>query len=253
MKYPRLREVEEYVLKRDFVSLDELCHTFGKSKNTIRRDVSELVKNGAFEKVYGGVRTIKTPMVIKQSFVDRSAMYQAGKQSIGALAARFVADNDIVFLDSGTTTLHMLPHLAERSNVTLLTNNLHAINFCLEHPNINAISLGGQLNPATASFSSNYSPVDHLENFNIFKAFMAATGVSIEKGATNTVGELAIKKKIMERSDVCYLLVDSSKFDRSALLTYAELSAFHCVVTDTEPPARYLTFFRDNGIQVMMK
>lgn len=253
MKYPRLREIEEYVLKRDFVSLDELCSAFDRSKNTIRRDVAELVHNGAFEKVYGGVRAIKAPRGILNSFTERSVKHPANKQYIGALAARFVVDNDVIYLDSGTTTLNLLPHLADRVNVTLLTNNLHAINYCVEHPHLNAISLGGQLNPETASFSSNYCPIDYLENFNITKAFMAATGVSVEKGVTNMVGELAIKKKIMERSDLCYLLVDSSKFDRSALLTYTELTAFQYVVTDAPPPARYLAFFRENGIELVVE
>ena len=55
MKVSRLNSIEQYVISRETVSIDELCEVFGVSKNTIRRDLNELEMRGHITKVYGGV------------------------------------------------------------------------------------------------------------------------------------------------------------------------------------------------------
>ena len=158
MKYNRQRELEQYVSQHGFVSLDTLCTIFGKSKNTIRRDVAELVCAGAIEKVYGGVRAIKPASESMLPFTERNIKHSSEKRAIGAFAAQFVEDNDVIFIDSGTTVIHLISHIADRSGVTVLSNNLHVLLRCMEYPNLNTISFGGQLNPKTASFSANFWP-----------------------------------------------------------------------------------------------
>ena len=54
MKVSRLNSIEQYVISRETVSIDELCEVFGVSKNTIRRDLNELEMRGHITKVYGG-------------------------------------------------------------------------------------------------------------------------------------------------------------------------------------------------------
>ena len=49
MKISRLNAIEEYVLSKKTVSIDELCEVFSVSKNTIRRDLNELEARGLFE------------------------------------------------------------------------------------------------------------------------------------------------------------------------------------------------------------
>ncbi|MFA9381220.1 MAG: DeoR/GlpR family DNA-binding transcription regulator [Acetanaerobacterium sp.] len=254
MKLSRLSHIEEYVLQKDFVSLDELCEVFNKSKNTIRRDVSELVANGIVQKVYGGVRTVKQPGNTLVSFTERNIKSVKEKQYIGALAAKFVNDGDVIFVDSGTTTVNIVRHLSHLKGVTILTNNLYVIMSCMDLPSINTISFGGQLNRTTASFSSNFCSMENLHRFNINKVFMAATGVSIEKGATHTSpGELAIKKDLVQKADISFLLADYSKFGQTALLTYTELTSFHYVVSDRNPPDIYDEYFQEHNIQLIVK
>ena len=123
----RLDQMEEYIRKHDFVPLDDLCVAFQRSKITIRRDLSMLEEKGVIEKVYGGARPrhrdIGRPVA---SFTERNICLTDQKQYIGKLAAQHVNDGDTLYIDSGTTTLTMLPYLAERS-VTILSNNLYVI------------------------------------------------------------------------------------------------------------------------------
>ena len=60
MRTKRIDLIERYIEEEKLVSLDVLCEKFAVSKNTIRRDIEELVKKGVVEKVYGGV-SFKVP------------------------------------------------------------------------------------------------------------------------------------------------------------------------------------------------
>ena len=89
MKVSRLNSIEQYVISRETVSIDELCEVFGVSKNTIRRDLNELEQRGHITKVYGGV-TATVPSGAVPTPI-RSGLNQIDKSLIGRLAAEEVA------------------------------------------------------------------------------------------------------------------------------------------------------------------
>ena len=215
MKTHRIKNVEEYILKNESVSLDKLCDVFKVSKNTIRRDIKELLEKGKIKKIYGGVTINQKKLV---PFEERNIKNHAEKKVTAEIAAAYINDGDIIFIDSGTTTMWLIDYLKNK-NITILTNNLSAIVSALPYPNLNIISLGGTLKRKTNSFVGNSTSLV-LKDYNISKAFMAATGISIARGATNSsVEEYELKKLIVEKSDEIFLLVDSSKFDSISLMT----------------------------------
>ena len=55
MKDNRIKEMQEYILLHQSVSLKELCDTFNVSMNTVRRYINEITADSAIKKVYGGV------------------------------------------------------------------------------------------------------------------------------------------------------------------------------------------------------
>ena len=55
MKVNRIRKIEELLMDMHSLSIDYLCEYFNVSKNTIRRDIAEMDKNGSIKKVYGGI------------------------------------------------------------------------------------------------------------------------------------------------------------------------------------------------------
>lgn len=250
MRAERIDEIEQYILQNKTVTLDKLCEVFNVSKNTIRRDIHSLVSKGTVNKIYGGVSAI--PKRGLSPFLERADRSPEAKRRVGAKAAELVEDGDVIFIDSGTTTRYMFDGLKEKRDVTILTNNLDIIYQAISCPNLNVISLSGRLNRETLSFTGQ-SAADVLESYNIAKAFMASTGISIRNGATNAFAEeCAIKQAAIRRSSQSILLVDNSKFDVAALLSYCGLEQIHVLVCDAPPSLSYYDFFSAHNNRILI-
>ncbi|MFC0469051.1 DeoR/GlpR family DNA-binding transcription regulator [Halalkalibacter kiskunsagensis] len=247
LKTKRLDEIKEYVSKHETVSLDELVEVFGVSKNTIRRDIKVLVEQGDFKKVYGGVAVNHSTLV---SFNDRKVRNQGEKRIIAKLASEYVEDDDIIFVDSGTTTFEMLEFIKGKK-ITVVTNNVDFIVEAMPYDNVNIFSTGGMIERKTKSFIS-YKGLDLFKTYNINKAFMASTGISITNGVTNSSPlESEIKSSAVKKCPEVFLLVDHQKFDKYALTTYCDLEEIHYLVTDKLPNDEYQEFVKKNNIKLI--
>lgn len=249
MKLNRIHQIEEYIYQNETVTLDELCEKFNVSKNTIRRDINELSDKGVLKKVYGGVVANTTTL---KNFESRTIKNQEEKRNISLFAGDFIEPNDIVFIDSGTTTKFMLTNLDPEISFTLLTNNLDIINAAAEFPNVQIILIGNTYKRATRSFI-NVAEEGTLINFNINKAFMATTGLAFRSGLSNSDRlEWEIKKQIVKRSQTVYLLADNSKFDTAALYTYASLDELDTVISNRPIPEEYQAYFIEHNIDLYL-
>ncbi|MDN4526442.1 DeoR/GlpR family DNA-binding transcription regulator [Fictibacillus fluitans] len=248
IKDKRIKKIKEYVMEHESASLDELVTVFDVSKNTIRRDVQELVDHGELKKVYGGVSAIPKKL---ESFQDRQVRNLQEKVLISKKASNFIEDGDFIFLDSGTTTIEMFNFLKEKS-LTIFTNSIDFIVRALPYENLNVISIGGMVDRKTNSFV-NTRNIELLRDYNIKKAFMASTGISLVNGVTNaSPDESELKKTVVNRSSEVYLLVDHNKFDKYGLMTYCKLAEIDCIVTDRLPEENYQEYAKENGIQFVI-
>jgi len=251
IKDKRINKIEEYIIKHKSVSLDELMNVFNVSKNTIRRDVQELVEKGDFKKVYGGVAVNDDKRAKLESFHDRRVRNQTEKEMIGAAAANYVQDGDIIFIDSGTTTIELIEYINNKQ-ITVITNSLDFIVRALPFENLNVITAGGILERKTNAFGI-LKYMDILNAYNINKAFMASTGVSLSNGVTNSSPlESELKASIVNRSSEVFLLVDHDKFDKYGLMTYCGLDKIDYLITDTMPNEIYQNYAQKNNIQLIV-
>ncbi|MBC1372325.1 DeoR/GlpR transcriptional regulator [Listeria booriae] len=247
MKEKRLQLVEEFIQEKGTASLDELCDHFQVSKNTIRRDITKILEKGTIQKVYGGVRSVTDRLV---PFENRDHANQEEKRTIGQIAATFIEEDEIIFIDSGTTTRNIIEFLPKNINLTLLTNSLDIINGAALMENITLIIIGNNYKRNTKSFVGT-DDSNTIDKYNVNKAFMAATGVSISHGLTNSdLLEYEIKKRIVTKAEDVFLLADHSKYNKSTLLTYCPLKDVSTIVTEQPLSDEYTTFCTENNITI---
>lgn len=249
MKAGRILEMERYVLSRGSAAMDELAAHFDVSENTVRRDVAELIRRGAVQKVYGGVCAKQLNRSLTP-YEERFASNEAAKSAIGKAAASLVHDGDIIFIDSGTTTLQMIEYLQGKKNVTIITHNLGVITRAVPYEGLHVMVLPGTLLRETNSFTGSET-VRALQKYNVKTAFMASTGVS-SRGVTNSSGkEYDIKQTAMEVSSQRVLLIDKRKFGIAGLMTFASLNEFDTVITDDLPEREYSELIKGAGAELL--
>ncbi len=250
MKADRILAMERYVLQRGAATMEELKEYFGVSMNTVRRDVTQLLKRGTVEKVYGGVCAKATEQVLTP-YEERRRGSESAKAAIGKRAAALVEDGDVIYIDSGTTTLQMIDHLADKRELTIITNNLEAIIRAVPYDSITIIALPGQLRRKTHSFTGD-DAVRYLRRYNIRIAFMATTGASVHGVTNSSPLEYEIKKCAVESAERAVLLMAGTKFGVTGLMTYAQMSEFSAVVTDREPTGDMLGHIQGCGVQLIV-
>ncbi len=258
MRVSRLDEIEQYLNERRSATIEELCEEFNVSKNTIRRDLDELVSRGSVKKVYGGAVSLETRNTVSPdvttlvSFQERMDRNADSKQLIAALAATKVLDHSTIFVDSGSTTVNIVDHLKDSVDVTLITGSIAAINKAMNYPNINLIAFPGILKRNTASLYGS-AAVEFLETYNIDCAFMACTSISIKSGVCNSsVEEYYVKKAALRKSIHHYLLADSSKLGKTSLLTYADINEFDSIITEKLPSKDFREYCSERGCSILI-
>ncbi|MCP0888071.1 DeoR/GlpR family DNA-binding transcription regulator [Ligilactobacillus sp. WILCCON 0076] len=255
LKEERISAIADYIKEMQTVSMADLVNRFGVSPNTLRRDLSKLLENGNFKKIYGGV-TVNNNNKSLIDYTERKSKTSKDKISIGKVAASLFESGDLIFLDSGTTTDAISNFLPRNISYTLITNSLQLIVAASELSNVKLLIIGNQFNPKTQSFTG--TDEDTLFNkYNINKAFMSATGISLNNGVTNSeFNEFKIKSQVLTKSlsnpnQENILLIDHTKFDRTALLTYAQINQFSKIITSGEAPLKYKEYFEKNNIELI--
>ncbi len=249
MRESRLLDMEKYIRENRSVSLDKLCEVFNVSKNTIRRDVARLCEITDIEKIYGGV-SIQFNR-IPPSFIERADVNLHAKQKIGKYAASLVQDDDVIFIDSGTTTCQMVNYLGEKHNVTIITHSLDVIVRAFAYPNLKVIILPGTLDRRTYSFTNQTEEM--FRDFNVNKAFMACTGFTVQNGASQAVSiEYTVKKGATQKSHQSFLMIESSKIGNVCFLTYCPANRFNAIITDKEPGDQFRDDFSAIGGKIIV-
>lgn len=239
LKEERIRLMGEYVSKKGFVSIEELCSTFSISINTARSDVRQLVKSGVAQKAYGGVscdQAIQYP-----AYEARKQEHPLPKSLIAKAAAQLIRDGDILFIDVGTTCLPIVDHIPADYAVTVITNDLAVLNKAAARPNTSILTFGGTYQEKSHSFKCTFPALhSYISACNISKAFLGVTGVSSTGALTNSENfGRELRNALIQSCPVRYLLCDSSKFGKAALLTYGKLSDLTACITDSGIPESY--------------
>ncbi|MFC2947889.1 DeoR/GlpR family DNA-binding transcription regulator [Virgibacillus sediminis] len=206
--------------EKQTITIQEAATATGASISTIRRDFTELEKKQELQRIHGGA-ILPEQKFQEYTVTERSSRYLEEKLQIAEKAASLIQHGDCIYLDAGTTTMKMIPHL-QGKDIVVVTNGLTHIDALIEH-GITAYMTGGRIKAKTSALIGPPA-VQMLQNFHFDKCFLGVNGFSIEAGYTTPDPEEAlIKRTVQQLSNISYVLADHSKFRAASFAKVSEL------------------------------
>nr|WP_307775900.1 DeoR/GlpR family DNA-binding transcription regulator [uncultured Cetobacterium sp.] len=230
----RKNEILNLLKKREKISVNELSDIFGVSKVIIRKDLSNLEKDGFLCRTHGGAilkKNITNKLAIKN--MEREQLQE--KIEIANIAVSQIKDGDSIFLDASTFSLLIGTILQKKKlNLTIFTNMLKVQQILAENKNFNLISLGGIYDKESDSFYGDI-PEEALKRFNIEKVFISPLGVNLETmnlSVTSTFqgGIKSLAKKYGKKT---FILACNSNFYKDYLFNFSQIDNSTTIITSS--------------------
>ena len=209
MNKEREKSILEIAIKEKAVTVKNLAQRLYSSEPSIRRDLCSLEKQGLLKRTHGGavLNEIKIPFLIRE--LEKSDE----KIKIARIAAELVEDESVIFLDASTSAYFMIPFLAEKRNLIVITNGIKALT-ALSENNISCIGTGGEVINSCLAFVGEEAHRT-IERYNADFCFFACRGIS-EDGRLTDISqpENSVRAKMLEHSKQAYMLCTSDKMNK---------------------------------------
>ena len=253
----RQAEIAELVRVHGVVRVVDLAARFGVSDVTVRRDLEALANKAIVVKVHGGAAsTASSP---PRDFGERwfrppaSTTHHREKNAIAAAAARLVDPGSAIAIGGGTTAMLLAQHLAGVAGLTVVTNSL-PVSDVLHHfgrPDQTVIVTGGTRTPSDALAGP--LAVTALQGLHVERTFLGAHGMSAAGGfRTPNLLEAATNRAFVAGARELVVLVDSAKWGRAGLATFAQLEEARIVVSDIGLTVEARAVLEDRVAQVVL-
>ena len=245
-------KVLELIREDGHAKVQQLSKIFGVTEVTIRQDLEMLDQLGYIQREHGGAflkdvgSFAKTGKLFNQTRMDE-------KREIARKAVAFIHENDIIILDSGSTTTEIAKLLLNYKNLTVITNALNIALILGENPGINLVVTGGEFNAPTLSLTGQMS-ADIIKTLHAHKLFLATAGISSDLQLTYpSLSDLVVKQSMIESSDQVFLVADSSKIGVSAFASLGPISLANFFITDSMITEEQLEKMKESGINILLE
>lgn len=214
----------KYLKTNQITDLDILVSCLSISESTIRRRLKVMEEVGLLNLERGGkIKLISEPNIsVSDEF--RKEQNRVNKIRIAKLAASYVEDDDVIFIDNGTTVRNMLKYL-QANNVTIYTNGYQHIDLAKAQKVEIQLIPGSVL--ATEASIVGESALIYLSQINLDKAFIGANGYDCQNGITTpNLSEANLKRHALNLAHEAYILIDPSKHGLVSKYKICEFSEF---------------------------
>lgn len=219
---------------------------------TIRRDLKELQKSGLATPCYGGAMAAQR-ISFEFAIDKRHQANLAQKQRIGRAACVNIRDGQIVFLDTGTTTLEVARALSERDiHCTVITGSLVIASELWGKGNIELQILGGRVRQNNPDLVGPYSD-SMLDRFAADVAILGSDGIDPARGVFAGDLEIArIAEKMACNARKAIVVADSSKLGQAGLARFLKIKDMHEFVTGKGASVADVKKLRAQGVKVTL-
>lgn len=235
MRTERQTQIRELLTLEGDLRVEELAQRLKVTSMTIRRDLKELEDQGLLLRTHGGCR-IQAPMVRELSFHEKDGLQASAKNAIARAVAERLTAGMSVFLDTGTTMVHVARSLPRNLPLRIFTNNLRVAMELFGAEAIETNVLGGRL----AAKSPDLVGEAGIANVQMLRVDLAIVGADAVDSGTGDfysadMPTALFSRAAQGRAERCFLVADSTKFGKRGLAQAGRL-------------ADSMTLFTDDGI-----
>ncbi|MDY4968757.1 MAG: DeoR/GlpR family DNA-binding transcription regulator [Lachnospiraceae bacterium] len=231
----RKSQILKLVEHNGSVSVQELMTLLDASESTIRRDLNDLDKKKLLVKVHGGAVAVSKSITADSYVSSRADLNREKKKKIAQYAAALIGDDDLVYLDAGTTTGFIADYLSCKGTVFVTNAIMHARK--LSGMGYRVYMPGGMLKERTEALTGTQT-CEYLSRFHFTKGFFGTNGVTVKDGFTTPdIQEGTVKETAIRQTEQRFVLCDGSKFDRVSSVTFAGFSEASVITDETVPEA----------------
>lgn len=246
LKEERYDKILEILEDEQYVSAAELSKRLFVSLPTIRRDLAELQQRNQITRSHGGAKKIQAEHIVAP-LNFRKTVNAASKRALCRAAAELVEDNEIIFIDSSTTTMQMADFLADKKQITVITNGI-SLATMLVNKGIKTYCTGGEIFQNSLAHFGSFAE-QFIQRFNIDTVFFSCHGVNQNGMLTDpSLPETQIRKVAINQSKKTVFLCDKTKLSLSTPYNLVSIENIDFVITNTERIYNYFSLNRKNKI-----
>ncbi len=213
--------------KADVNTLSKLCKV---SAVTIRKDLDALEKNGLLHRDHGFA------IVNNEDNINyRLAFDYKKKYEIALKALEFIAPNETVVIESGSSCTLLALEIAKRKkNNTIITNSTFIARYLKDYPLTKVIVLGGNYQSSSEAI---VGPLikECMKSFNVSKIFIGADGIDEKYGITGIDYDRSEAVKAMRtQAEQLFVLSQKNKLHKHSSYSLFTLDEVDYLITDED-------------------
>ncbi len=239
------------ILKK--MTVQEAVDLLKVSKSTVRRLFIDLEKRGLVVRAYGGVQLISSA---GYSFDMQRKKYSEEKARIGKAACGFVNEDDVIFIDAGTTSMNFAFQLSRAIAAgtvavhAIFTNSIAVLDVFGDIASVNLI--GGEYRLQRKDFYGYLSEMV-ISRLHFTKCFLGTDGIINQSGfAAKDFSTAAMNTALMKSSSQSIVLTDHSKFLLNSYVAWAGFGEIDTVITDVNLDEEYKEKLKNEGCELVL-
>jgi DeoR family fructose operon transcriptional repressor len=234
LKNERQNHIMKHLQEKQFCTVNFLAKRLYVAPITIRRDLAELEQAGYLLRRHGGAALPDSKnQVIPYEL--RAQTNASVKAALAKQAAALLKDGDTVFMDASTTVRHIIDYLTSEQNLTVITNNIKALEE-LREKHIRCYLTGGMLLENTYALVGSIAERSVSELY-VDICFFSTQGITQDWMITDfSEEETRLRQKMLEHAKRRVYLFDSSKIGKQYLFKVCDRSSIDDFITDGDMP-----------------
>ena len=246
----RHEKIYQLILKKGFVTIENLAQEFHMTPQTIRRDINMLCDEGVIIRYHGGAGLPSSTENVEYN--RRKVICLKEKQQIARLVADHVPDNASLFINIGTTTEEISKVLYNHQRLRVITNNLNVASILSRNEHFEIIVTGGLIRHRDVGIIGPLT-IDCIQQFRVDIGIIGISGIDMDGTLLDfDYREVRASRAIIDNSRQVFLAADHTKFGRNAMVRLGNIGEIDALFTDREPPSALSEVLMREDVQLFV-